>query len=37
MERKRTADKALIEDEALRLKDSVAEITEDNLDLRKKL
>lgn len=37
IERKKSADKAVIEDEALRLKDSVAEITEDNLDLRKKL
>jgi hypothetical protein len=30
-------DKEVVEDEAMRLKDSVAEITEDNLDLRKKL
>ncbi|XP_060580198.1 coiled-coil domain-containing protein 150-like isoform X3 [Ruditapes philippinarum] len=36
-EKKKNLDKEVVEDEAMRLKDSVAEITEDNLDLRKKL
>ncbi|XP_053379016.1 coiled-coil domain-containing protein 150-like isoform X2 [Mercenaria mercenaria] len=36
-ERRKTADKEVVEEEAVRLKDSVAEITENNLDLRKKL
>ncbi|XP_052226165.1 coiled-coil domain-containing protein 150-like isoform X2 [Dreissena polymorpha] len=36
-ERRLTRDKAVVEDKASRLKDSVAEITQENLDLRKKI
>ncbi|KAL4221302.1 hypothetical protein ACF0H5_019565 [Mactra antiquata] len=37
IERKKAVDKEVVEDEALRLKDSVAEITQENIDLKKKM
>ena len=36
-ERKRSRDKESIEDDALRLKDSVAELTNENISIKKKL